>query len=102
MEGAINPLDGRYFEKTRALSPYFSEKALMKYRVQVECEYLISLSNLGKTGLRKFTSSDVKIVRNIYEKFDTKSYKEIKTLEATTNHDVKAVEYFIKENLKKT
>ena len=74
----------------------------MKYRVQVECEYLISLSNLGKTGLRKFTSSDVKIVRNIYEKFDTKSYKEIKTLEATTNHDVKAVEYFIKENLKKT
>jgi len=99
---AINPLDGRYFEKTCALAPYFSEQALMKYRVLVECEYLITLSALGKTALRKFTPAEIKIIRNIYEKFDDTSYKEIKKIEATTNHDVKAVEYFIKEKLSKT
>ena len=102
METAINPLDGRYFEKTRALAPFFSEEALMKYRVKVECEYLIALSFLGKTNLRKFAPEEIKIVKNIYEKFDTASYEKIKEFEKTTNHDVKAVEYFIKENLSKT
>lgn len=99
---AINPLDGRYFEKTRALAPYFSEKALMKHRVMMEIEYLIVLSFSRKTALRKFTASEIKILRALYEKFDDKSYKRIKTIEKTTNHDVKAVEYFIKENFKKT
>ncbi|OGI57303.1 adenylosuccinate lyase [Candidatus Nomurabacteria bacterium RIFCSPHIGHO2_02_FULL_37_13] len=100
--GAINPLDGRYFKKTRALAPYFSEEALMKYRLMMEGEYLIALSFSRRVALRKFTSKEIKIIRNIYEKFDNISYKKIKNIEAVTNHDVKAVEYFIKEKLSKT
>ena len=99
---AINPLDGRYYEKTRNLAPYFSEQALMKYRVMMEVKYLIALSQLGKTSLRKFNQNEISILLNLYEKFDDASYKKIKTFEATTNHDVKAVEYFIKEKLKGT
>lgn len=99
---AITSLDGRYYERTRALAPYFSEQALMKYRVIMECKYLIALSLSGKTGLRKFSSKEISILENLYEKFDDTSYQKIKDFEATTNHDVKAVEYFIKEQLKKT
>jgi len=99
---AINPLDGRYFEKTRALAPFFSEQALMKYRVMMEMEYFIALSLSRKTALRKFTPTEIKIIQSLYEKFDDTSYKEIKKGEAITNHDVKAVEYFIKERLSKT
>ena len=99
---AINPLDGRYFEKTRVLAPYFSEQALMKYRVMMEVEYLIFLSLSCKTSLRKFTTNEIKNLRNLYEKFNDDSYKKIKNFEVTTNHDVKAVEYFIKEKLSKT
>ncbi|MBI2627628.1 adenylosuccinate lyase [Candidatus Nomurabacteria bacterium] len=99
---AINPLDGRYFEKTRTLAPYFSEQALMKYRVMMEGEYLIALSTLGKTALCKFTANEIKIIKNLCEKFDDVSYEEIKKTEAVTNHDVKAVEYFLKEKLSKT
>jgi len=73
MGTSINPLDGRYFEKTRAQVPYFSEEALMKYRIVMEGEYLIALSQLSKTVLRKFTSSEIKIIRNLYEKFNTVS-----------------------------
>lgn len=102
MNDAINPLDGRYYSKTRALSPYFSESALMKYRVMVECEYLISLSSLGETGLRKFSKEEEKLLKNLFEGFDDASYEKIKKLESVTNHDVKAVEYFIKEELSKT
>jgi adenylosuccinate lyase len=102
MIGAINPLDGRYFEKTRALAPYFSEEALMKYRIMMECEYLIALSLSRKTHLRKFMPKEIKLIRAIYEKWNEGSYKAIKDIEATTNHDVKAVEYFIKEKLSKT
>jgi adenylosuccinate lyase len=98
----INPLDGRYYEKTRALAPYFSESGLMKYRVMMECKYLIALSLSRKVGLRKFTPSEIKTIENLYEKFNDDSYKKIKDFEATTNHDVKAVEYFIKEKLKNT
>ncbi|MES2023620.1 MAG: adenylosuccinate lyase [Patescibacteria group bacterium] len=97
---AINPLDGRYFEKTRALAPYFSEEALMKYRVMMECEFLIFLSASKNTNLRAFNSTETKQLRALYENFDQKDYEQIKKFEATTNHDVKAVEYFIKENLK--
>ncbi len=99
---AICPLDGRYLKKTQILSEYFSEYALMKYRVLIECEYLISLSSLNKTALRKFSQNEIKILRNLYKKFDEASYDAIKKLEETTNHDVKAVEYFIKEELVKT
>ncbi len=99
---AINPLDGRYYEKTRALAPYFSEQALMKYRVMVECQYLLSLSLLGKTSLKKFSQREIKLLEDLYEKFDDISYTKIKDFEKVTNHDVKAVEYFIKEELKGT
>lgn len=102
MNNSINPLDGRYFDKTRALEPFFSEQALMKYRVMMEGEYLIELSALNKTALRKFTPAEIKTIRNLYEKFNDASYEEIKKTEAVTNHDVKAVEYFIKEKLSKT
>lgn len=100
IKNAISPLDGRYFEKTRALAPYFSEEALMKYRVMVEIEYLIALSE--NKAFRKITPNEIKIIRNLYEKFDQISYKKIKKIEMTTNHDVKAVEYFIKKELSKT
>ena len=99
---AINPLDGRYYEKTRALAEYFGEPALMKYRVMVECKYLINLSLFGKIKLRRFTKNEIKILENLYEKFNDDSYQKIKNFEAITNHDVKAVEYFIKEKLSKT
>ncbi|MFA6076740.1 MAG: adenylosuccinate lyase [Candidatus Paceibacterota bacterium] len=102
MKDAINPLDGRYFEKTRELAMYFSEQALMKYRVMMEGEYLIALSVLHKTALRRFTPDEIKIIRNLYEKFNNNSYEEIKKKETITNHDVKAVEYFLKEKLSKT
>ncbi len=98
----INPLDGRYYEKTKILSSYFSEQALMKYRVMMEVKYLIALSLSGKVGLRKFSQGEVKMLTDLYEKFDESSYEKIKTFETTTNHDVKAVEYFIKEKIEKT
>lgn len=100
MQNALSSLDGRYFDKTRPLALYFSEESLMKYRVRVEAEYLIALS--GNIGLRKFTPSELKVIRNLYEKFNENSYLKIKSVEATTNHDVKAVEYFMKEELSKT
>ncbi len=99
---AIDPLDGRYSERIQALVPYFSEPALMKYRVMMECEYLITLSSSGKTGLRKFTPAEIKTLRGLYEKWSDESYTKIKEFEATTNHDVKSVEYFIKEKMKNT
>ncbi|MFA6177532.1 MAG: adenylosuccinate lyase [Candidatus Paceibacterota bacterium] len=100
IKNAINPLDGRYFDKNRALAPYFSEEALMKYRVMVEVEYLIALSE--NKIFRKLAPNEIKIIRNLYEKFDNISYQKIKEIEATTNHDVKAVEYFIKKELSET
>ncbi len=101
MTKAINPLDGRYQEKTSVLAPFFSEQALMKYRIMMEGEYLIALSSLGKTGLKKFTEIEVKKIRSLYDLSDA-DFEKIKEFEKTTNHDVKAVEYFIKEKLKTT
>lgn len=98
---AINPLDGRYFEKTRELAPYFSEQALMRYRIIMEGEYLIALSASRKVALRKFSVAETKKIRNLY-KLSAQDFKQIKKIEKTTNHDVKAVEYFIKEKLAKT
>ena len=99
--GAINPLDGRYAEKTSLLASYFSESALMKYRVMMEGEYLIALSMLGKTRLKKFNGKQIKKITNLYDLNDV-DFEKIKEIEKTTNHDVKAVEYFIKEKLSKT
>lgn len=98
---AINSLDGRYTDKTQVLAPYFSEQALMKYRVMMEVEYLISLSLSGKTKLRKFSVKELADIRKIYE-LSEQDFENIKDAEKTTNHDVKAVEYFIKDKLAKT
>ena len=94
---AISPIDGRYSSKTENLSNFFSEKALIKYRVLVEIEYFISLTEVEIPGLSNWKSSDNKLIKNIYEKFSDDDAIEIKKIEKTTNHDVKAVEYFIKE-----
>ncbi len=97
----VNPLDGRYKDKVADLIPYFSEYALMKYRVMMEGEYLIALSSYGKTKLRKFNPTEIKNIRKLYD-LSEKDFEKIKKIEETTNHDVKAVEYFIKEKLKET
>ena len=94
---AISPIDGRYSSKTKNLSNFFSEKALIRYRVLVEIEYFISLTEVEIPGLSNWKSSDNKLIKNIYEKFSDDDAIEIKKIEKTTNHDVKAVEYFLKE-----
>jgi len=98
---AVSPIDGRYRSKTQSLSSYFSEEALIKYRVLIEIEYFISLCNIPLPQLKDI---DVKLhsdLRNIYLNFSTSNAKEIKEIEKTTNHDVKAVEYFIKSEFEK-
>lgn len=97
---AISPVDGRYHVKCRELSPYFSELALMKYRVRVEVEYFIALCKLPLPQMKNFDHSKFDALRRVYLEFNEHDAKHIKTIEATTNHDVKAVEYFIKENIK--
>lgn len=94
---AISPIDGRYRNKTNALSAYFSEEALIKYRVRVEIEYFIALCYIPLPQLSDFDFSLIEPLRNIYEGFSTQDALKIKEIEKVTNHDVKAVEYFIKE-----
>ena len=94
---AISPIDGRYRSKTAALSPYFSEEGLIKYRVQVEIEYFIALCELPLPQLVSFDPSNFDKLRDIYRNFNTEDASKIKEIEKTTNHDVKAVEYFIKD-----
>lgn len=94
---AISPIDGRYSSTTKHLSNFFSEKALIKYRILVEIEYFISLTEVDIPDLSNWKSSHNKLIKNIYEKFSDDDAFEIKKIEKTTNHDVKAVEYFIKE-----
>jgi len=98
---AISPIDGRYRNKVESLAPYFSEEALIKYRVQVEVEYFIALCNIPLPQLKDFDKSVFKALRNIYFNFESDDALHIKTIERTTNHDVKAVEYFIKEKFDK-
>lgn len=93
---AISPIDGRYFETVKPLAPYFSEFGLMKYRVQVEIEYLIALSG-ALPELEDFPVYKLSELRKIYKNFTEFHAGEIKEIEKTTNHDVKAVEYFIKK-----
>ncbi|MBU1151330.1 adenylosuccinate lyase, partial [Patescibacteria group bacterium] len=98
---AISPLDGRYSSKVDYLSQYFSESALMRYRILIEIEWLIFLFNeLKLPGTKPFKPTELKILRSIYEQFDVINAKRIKEIEKITNHDVKAVEYFIKESVK--
>ncbi len=94
---AITPIDGRYASKTSSLISYFSEEALIKYRVQVEIEYFIALVELKLPQLSGFDTSLFPKLRTIYTHFSTDDAQKIKDIEKVTNHDVKAVEYFIKE-----
>lgn len=94
---AISPVDGRYRNTTRNLSKYFSESALIKYRVYVEIEYFISLCEAGLPGLAKFDKANYPKLRMIHEHFNDEHAQEVKDTEKVTNHDVKAVEYFIKK-----
>jgi adenylosuccinate lyase len=94
---AISPIDGRYRSKCEVLANYFSEYALIKYRVRVEIEYFIALCELPLEQLKQVDSSIFSQLRAIYENFSEEDAQKIKDIEKVTNHDVKAVEYFIKE-----
>ncbi|MBC7525735.1 MAG: adenylosuccinate lyase [Flavobacterium sp.] len=98
---AVSPIDGRYRSKTKTLSQYFSEEALIRYRVLVEVEYFISLCELPLPQLTEIDQIRFDELRSIYNKFSTKDALLIKETEKVTNHDVKAVEYFIKEKFEK-
>ena len=94
---AISPIDGRYRNKVNELAPYFSEEALIKYRVLVEIEYFIALCEIPLPQLKNINNTIFDDLRTIYKDFSTEDALAIKKIESITNHDVKAVEYFIKE-----
>ena len=99
---SISPLDGRYNKDAAVLSHYFSESALMRYRMQIEVEYLIALSNENKiAALPPIPKTLQSTLRKFYEKFDSRSARRIKKIETQTNHDVKAIEQYISEKLQK-
>ena len=98
---AISPIDGRYRGKTDVLAAYFSEFALIKYRVQVEIEYFITLCELPLPQLKGVDKGVFETLRNIYRNFSEADAQRIKDIESVTNHDVKAVEYFLKEEFDK-
>ena len=94
---AISPVDGRYRKSVKELAGYFSEYALIRYRVRVEIEYFIALCELPLPQLKNIDKSIYSSLRNIYQEFSEEDANKIKDIEKVTNHDVKAVEYFIKE-----
>ena len=96
---AISPIDGRYRNKTQELAGYFSEYALIRYRVRVEIEYFITLCELPLPQLENFDQNLFESLRDIYRQFTEQDAARVKEIETTTNHDVKAVEYFIKEKI---
>ena len=96
---AVSPIDGRYRGKTESLASYFSEYALIKYRVRVEIEYFITLCELPLPQLESFDNNLFETLRDIYRNFSEDDAQRVKDIEKVTNHDVKAVEYFIKEKL---
>lgn len=98
---AISPIDGRYRGKTERLADYFSEYALIRYRVRVEIEYFITLCELPLPQLANFDHSVFECLRQIYRNLDEQQAQRVKDIEKVTNHDVKAVEYFIKEEFDK-
>ena len=98
---AVTPIDGRYISKTSSLQAYFSEAALIKFRVQVEIEYFIALCNSSILQLNHFPSNKFSELRDLYTNFKESDAQRIKDIESITNHDVKAVEYFIKEEFDK-
>jgi adenylosuccinate lyase len=96
---AISPVDGRYRRQTADLAPYFSESALIRYRVRVEVEYFIALCRLPLPSLEGFDAGRFEELRDVYRGFGPEQAARVKEIEKTTNHDVKAVEYFLKEEL---
>lgn len=94
---AISPVDGRYRRTTAPLADYFSESALIKYRVRIEIEYFIALCRLPLPQLKDFDNNKFAALRAIYQNFTVEDARKVKEIEKTTNHDVKAVEYFIKD-----
>ena len=98
---AVSPIDGRYRKQVEDLSLYFSEYALIKYRVRVEIEYFIALCELPLEQLKSFNQDNFAALRNIYNNFSAEDAQKVKEIEKVTNHDVKAVEYFIKDEFKK-
>ena len=98
---AVTPIDGRYINKTSSLQAYFSEAALIKFRVQVEIEYFIALCNSSIHQLSHFPTIKFSELRDLYLNFKESDAQKIKDIESITNHDVKAVEYFIKEEFDK-
>ncbi|HPD87743.1 MAG TPA: lyase family protein, partial [Proteiniphilum sp.] len=94
---AISPVDGRYRNKTGELSAYFSEYALIRYRVKVEIEYFIALCEAGIEPLDRVDKSLFRELQQLYHNFSVKDAERVKEIEQVTNHDVKAVEYFLKE-----
>ena len=98
---AISPIDGRYRNKVENFAPYFSEKALIYYRVKVEIEYFIALCEIPLSQLESFDKNLFENLRSIYRDFSDEDAQKIKDIEKVTNHDVKAVEYFIKEEFDK-
>ena len=98
---AISPIDGRYRKVTEVLGEYFSEEALIRYRILVEVEYFIALCQLPLPQLRPFPKNKFNTLRKIYTEFSERDAQSIKEIEKTTNHDVKAVEYFLKGKMEK-
>tara|TARA_B110000483_G_scaffold19736_1_gene21692 strand:- start:3904 stop:5247 length:1344 start_codon:yes stop_codon:yes gene_type:complete len=96
---AISPIDGRYFNQTKVLNTFFSESSLIRYRLKVEIEYFISLCELPLPQLINFNSDLFKTLRSYYQDFSVIDAQRVKDIEAITNHDVKAVEYFIRERM---
>ena len=97
MLNAISPIDGRYYNKTKKLKKYFSEEALIKYRIQVEVEYFLALCNSSIIQLNHFPIQKQKDLKSLYINFNINDAKRVKEIEKKTNHDVKAVEYYLKE-----
>ncbi|MBR5856728.1 MAG: adenylosuccinate lyase [Bacteroidales bacterium] len=97
---AVSPIDGRYQKQVADLSNYFSEYALIKYRIRVEIEYFIALCNLPLPQLKEFNKENFNALRDIYNTFTPQNAEEVKEIEKVTNHDVKAVEYYIKKRFK--
>ena len=98
---AISPIDGRYRNKVEVLENYFSEKALINYRIKVEIEYFIALCSIPLEALKDFNHDNFEKLRDIYRNFTIEDAQRVKDIEKITNHDVKAVEYFIKEQFDK-
>ncbi|MCX4301266.1 MAG: adenylosuccinate lyase [Alistipes sp.] len=96
---AISPVDGRYRNKTEKLADYFSEAALIRYRIRIEIEYFIALCELPLPQLTEIDRSKFEALRAVYTKFTLEDARRVKEIEATTNHDVKAVEYLVKEKM---